>query len=160
MRAQRRPGFESDRWYLDAYDRETGVKRTLFTMPDISVGDYALSPEGATIWFTASHQGREDLFSVPASGGTPTRVLQGGSISSARPGAGFVVFSKSTLTAPPDVFRVATDGKDVRALTHENAAWLRDVAFSDPQSLTATTAAGQKIQYWLIKPPDFDASKK
>jgi dipeptidyl aminopeptidase/acylaminoacyl peptidase len=160
VRAQRRPGFESDRWYLDAYDRATGTKKTLFTAPDISVGDYALSPDGMSIWFTASQQGREDLFTVPASGGVPVRVLQGGSISSARPGPGFAVFSKSTLTAPSDIFRVAADGKDVKPLTHENANWLKDVAFAEPQSLTATTAAGQKIQYWLIKPPNFDAAKK
>jgi len=160
VRAQRRPGFESDRWYLDAYDRATGARRTVFTAPDISVGDYSLSPDGATIWFTASQQGREDLFSVPASGGSPAHVLQGGAISAARPGSRFVVFSKSTLTAPPDIFRAGVDGKDVKALTHENAAWLKDVDFADPQSLTATTASGEKIQYWLIKPPNFDATKK
>jgi dipeptidyl aminopeptidase/acylaminoacyl peptidase len=160
VRAQRRPGFESDRWYLDAYDRETGTKKTLFTTPDISVGEYALSPDGMSIWFTAAQQGREDLFTVPAAGGVPSRVLQGGSISAARPGAGFAIFSKSTLTAPADIFRVAADGKDVKPLTHENTGWLKDVAFADPQSLTATTATGQKIQYWLIKPPNFDAAKK
>jgi Tol biopolymer transport system component len=66
VRAQRRPGFESDRWYLDAYDRSTGAKRTVFLAPDISVGDYSLSPDGATIWFTAARQGREDLFTVPS----------------------------------------------------------------------------------------------
>jgi dipeptidyl aminopeptidase/acylaminoacyl peptidase len=160
VRAQRRPGFESDRWYLDAYDRSTGAKRTVFLSPDISVGDYSLSPDGASIWLTAAQQGREDLFTVPSAGGTPAPVLQGGSISAARPGAGFAVFSKSTLTAPAEIFRVAADGKDVKPLTHENAAWLKDVAFAEPQSLTATAPAGQKIQYWLIKPPDFDASKK
>ena len=160
VRAQRRPGFESDRWYLDAYDRSTGAKRTVFLAPDISVSDYSLSPDGATIWFTAGQHGREDLFSVPSAGGTPTRVLQGGSISSVRPGAGMSVFSKSTLTAPAEIFRVSSEGKDVRPLTSENAAWLKDVAFSEPQSLTAATPAGQKIQYWLLKPPDFDASKK
>jgi dipeptidyl aminopeptidase/acylaminoacyl peptidase len=160
VRAQRRPGVESDRWYLDGYDRSTGAKRAVFLAPDISVGDYSLSPDGATIWFTAAQQGREDLFTVPSAGGTPTRVLQGGSISAARPGAGVAVFSKSTLTAPAEIFRVSSEGKGVRPLTHENASWLKDVAFSDPQSLTAATPAGQKIQYWLIKPPDFDASKK
>ena len=160
VRAQRRPGFESDRWYLDAYARDGGTKRTLFTAPDLSVGEYGLSPDGASVWFTASQQGREDLFTVPAPGGTPARVLQGGSISSVRPGAGFAVFSKSTLTSPPDLFRVAGDGKDVKPLTHENAGWLKDVAFSEPQSLTAATSTGEKIQYWLIKPPNFDASRK
>jgi dipeptidyl aminopeptidase/acylaminoacyl peptidase len=160
VRAQRRPGFESDRWYLDAYDRSTGVKRTLFQSPDLSVGDYAISPDGATIWFTAAQQGREDLFTVAAAGGTPVRVLQGGAISSVRPGAGFAVFAKSTLTAPADVFRVSADGTAVKALTHENAGWLGEVDAAAPESLTATTPSGEKIQYWLLKPPQFDPSKK
>jgi dipeptidyl aminopeptidase/acylaminoacyl peptidase len=159
VRAQRRPGFESDRWYLDAYDVSTGAKRTLFVTPDISVGEYALSPDGASVWFTAAQQGREDLFTVLASGGQPVRVLQGGTISSVQPGAGFSVFSKSTLTAPAEIFRVSADGKDVKPLTHENG-WIKDVSFSEPQSLTIATPAGQKIQYWLIKPPAFDPSKK
>jgi dipeptidyl aminopeptidase/acylaminoacyl peptidase len=159
VRAQRRPGFESDRWYLDAYDRTTGAKRTVFQTPDISVGDYALSPDGSTIWFTVAQQGREDLFTVPASGGVPRRVTNAGSISSARPGAGFAIASKSTLTAPAEIVRASADGK-VTALTHENTWWLKDVAFEEPESLTATTPAGQKVQYWLIKPPHFDTTRK
>ena len=162
VRAQRRPGFESDRWYLDAYDRSTAAKRTVFTSPDISVTDYALSPDGSTIWFTAAQQGREDLFRVSSAGGTPARVATGdGSASAPRPGASFAIFSKSTLTAPPEVFRVSADGKaGATALTHENASWLKDVAFSEPETLTATSVTGQKVQYWLIKPPQFDPSKK
>ncbi len=160
VRAQRRAGFESDRWYLDAYDRATGARRTLFQSPDLSVGDYAISPDGATIWFTAAQQGREDLFTVPAAGGTPVRVLQGGAVSAVRPGAGFAVFTKSTLTAPAEVFRVSADGKAVKALTHENAGWLGEVDAAAPESLTATTPSGEKIQYWLLKPRQFDPSKK
>ena len=38
---------------LDAYDRATGAKKTVFTTPDISVGDYTLSKDGQAIWFTA-----------------------------------------------------------------------------------------------------------
>ena len=160
VRAQRRAGFEADRWYLDAYDRATGAKKTLFTAPDISIGDYSLSKDGTTIWFTAGEQARGSVFTVPSSGGAPTRVLQGGAISSVRTGDGFIVFSKASLTAPPDVFRATADGGDVKALTRENESWLGEVAFSQPESLTVTAPAGDKIQYWLIKPPNFDASRK
>ena len=159
VRAQRRPGFESDRWYLDAYDRTTGSKRTVFQTPDISVGDYALASDGSTIWFTAAQQGREDLFTVPAAGGVPHRVTNAGSIASARPGKGFAIVSKSTLTAPAEIFRATPDGK-ATPLTRENGSWLKDIAFSEPESLTATTPTGQKVQYWLIKPPNFDPARK
>jgi dipeptidyl aminopeptidase/acylaminoacyl peptidase len=171
VRAQRRPGVESDRWYVDAYDRSSGAKRTVFQTPDLSVGDYSLSADGVSIWFTASEGGRENLFVVPASGGTPKRVVQGGAISAVRlpslrgpvssgQSRGFVVFSKSTLTAPAELFRASENGQDVTPLTRENAGWLKEVGFPDPESLTASNAAGEKIQYWLLKPPDFDPSKK
>ena len=159
VRAQRRAGFEADRWYLDAYDRSSGAKRTVFTSPDISVGDYSVTAAGS-IWFTAGQAGRENLFVVPAAGGVPKAAVQGGAISAARPGPGFVVFAKSSLTAPAEIFRAAEDGRDVRPLTRENAPWLTGVGFSQPESLTAANAAGEKIQYWLLKPPDFDPAKK
>ena len=69
--SQRRAGFESDRWYLDAYDVANGSKRTLFPTQDMSVSSFTLSPDGATIWLTASQNARDALFTVPVSGGTP-----------------------------------------------------------------------------------------
>ena len=160
VRSQRRGGFESDRWYLDAYDRARGTKRVVFETPDLSVGDFSLSPDGATIWFVAGEQGRDNLYAVPAAGGTPQRIAAGGAISSPRPGSGFVVYSKSTLTAPPDVFRVDATGGGEKALTAENAALKRDVAFSAPESRTVKGAGGATVQYWLVRPPNFDASRK
>ncbi len=71
-----------------------------------------------------------------------------------------MVFAKSTLTAPTELFRIAADGSGVRQLTNLNASWLKDVSFSAPESLTVTGAAGASVQYWLIKPPDFDPAKK
>ena len=132
----------------------------MFESPDLSVSEFAISKDSATIWFTAGEEGREHLFTVPAAGGAPKRVLQGGVVASIQPGAGVVVFSKSTLTAPPDIFRASADGTAVTALTRENEAWLKQVAFTAPESLTVTAPKGDKIQYWLIKPPNFDASKK
>jgi dipeptidyl aminopeptidase/acylaminoacyl peptidase len=160
VRAQRRAGFESDRWYLDAHDRASGARRTVFTTPDLSVADFALSPDGRSIWFTAAQEGREHLFVVPAEGGAPKRVADGGSITSARPADGFVVFSRSTLTAPPEIFRVGTDGTGEKTLTLENAALSSQVAFTKPESHAVKGAGGTPVQYWLLKPPDFDAGRK
>ena len=160
VRAQRRGGFESDRWYLDAYDRTSGQRRTVFEAPDLSVGDFALSKDGASIWFTAADQGRDDLYVVPAAGGSPKRIAEGGAITAPQPADGFVVFSKSSLTAPPEIFRVASAGGNEKALTTENAKLTREVAFASPESRSAKGAAGATVQYWLLKPPNFDASKK
>jgi dipeptidyl aminopeptidase/acylaminoacyl peptidase len=160
VRAQRRGGFEADRWYLDAYDRTTGQKRTVFEVPDLSVSDFALSKDGASIWFTAADQGRDHLYVVPAAGGSPKRIAEGGAISAPQPGDGFVVFSKSSLTAPPEVFRVGSTGGPDKALTDENAKLTREVAFTPPESRSVKGGAGATVQYWLLRPPNFDASRK
>jgi dipeptidyl aminopeptidase/acylaminoacyl peptidase len=65
VRAQRRAGFEADRWYLEVYDR-TGSKRVFET--DLSV-DFKFSPDGKTIWFTRRTRPRISTF---AAGSSPT----------------------------------------------------------------------------------------
>jgi dipeptidyl aminopeptidase/acylaminoacyl peptidase len=159
VRAQRRPGWESDRWYLDVYDRATGAKRTVFETPDLSVSDFTVSPDGNTIVFTATSKGADNLYRVPVAGGAPQLVAPGGSISGAQVGPDFVVFSKTTLTSPAELFRMGRTGGE-QALTRENESWLKDIEFQKPESLTVAGAGGTPIQYWLIKPPAFDPAKK
>ena len=159
VRAQRRAGFEGDRWYLDAYDRTSGAKHTLFTSPDLSVDDFHFSPDGRTIWFSSANNGTQNLYSVPVSGGTPALAVQGGAVAAFQPGSGFVVYARSSLVAPADIYRMNADGT-TRQLTNENAGWLATVDLPKPRSMTVTGAAGARVQYWLLTPPNFDASKK
>lgn len=158
--AQRRPGFESDRWYIDLYNLATGSKRTLFESPDISVEELTFSSNGRSIFFTASQMGTLNLYVIPVSGGAPKLVTKGGSISQLQAGPDFLLFSKSTLTAPPELFRVSLDGSSTKQLTNENSPWLSRTAMPQTESLTVTGAAGTAIQYWLLKPPNFDPSRK
>ena len=175
VRAQRRAGFEADRWYLDVYDRKTKAKRTVFTSPDLSVEEYCLSADAKTVYFTADNEGRRDLFEVSLAGGTPKLVKKGGAIGSVRAAAGGrVIFTEASLVAPPEIFSLSLEEESashpanrpqattpaVKALTDENASWKKDVATAAPESLWTTGAGGARIQYWLIRPPGFDPSKK
>jgi dipeptidyl aminopeptidase/acylaminoacyl peptidase len=164
VRAQRRPGFESDRWYLDVYDRTAGTRRTVFETPDLAVSDFTLSRDGKTIYFTASSKGTDNLYSVPLAGGTPVERQHGGAISAVTVGGGLIAWSRSTLTAPADIWVSPADAAAASAtrtqLTHENDSWLKDVAYAKPESLTVAGAGGTPVQYWLIKPAGFDAAKK
>jgi dipeptidyl aminopeptidase/acylaminoacyl peptidase len=161
VRAQRRPGFESDRSYLDVYDTTTWTKRTVFEAPDLSVSDFTLSKDG-TIYFTASSKGTDNLYRVPLNGGTPVELQHGGSIGGLTLGDAMIAFTRSTLTAPPDLWSMRLDGvsKNHTQLTRENDSWLKGVQFEKPESLTVAGAGGAPIQYWLIRPPAFDPAKK
>jgi dipeptidyl aminopeptidase/acylaminoacyl peptidase len=171
VRAQRRPTFEGDRFYLDLYDRKTKAKKTLFEDPDLSVEEFCLSPDGRNVYFTADDEGRRDLFEVSLSGGAPKLLKKGGAIGGVKAGAGRLVFTEASLTAPPEIFSLPLEENSTKpaakspqaqakALTDENRSWRKDVAFSAPESLSTTGAGGARVQYWLIKPPMFDPAKK
>ena len=165
VRAQRRPGFESDRWYLDVYER--GKARTVFTTPDLSVNEFTLSPDEQTIYFTGSSFGTDNLYRVPLAGGTPQLIVKGGAISGVSAHAGLITFSQSSLTAPAEVFSLPAPPADTsaklsvaKAITSDNIGWLRDVQMAPPESFTAPGAGGTPIQYWIIKPPGFNPLRK
>jgi dipeptidyl aminopeptidase/acylaminoacyl peptidase len=166
VRAQRRAGFEADRWYLDLYDRATGSKRTLFDTPDLSVEDFSFSPDGRLIYFTAIEKGTVNAYSSPVAGGTPTLVVKGGTVGDVRVGKSAIVFTKSTWTQPADVYIASTVSTastvpmPPKALTDENALWLSQVAAPKVESLTVAGAGGTPVQYWLMKPPNFDPARK
>jgi len=159
VRSQRRAGFESDRWYLDVYDLASGSHRTIFESPDLTVEDFRLSRDGRSILFAAPDHGLDNVYRVPLSGGQPELVVKGGSISAVSDGGDFLVFSKSTLTAPAELFRASANGAGQQALTHENDSWVEEVAAPTPESLTAGSG-GVTVQYWLLKPPGFDPARK
>jgi dipeptidyl aminopeptidase/acylaminoacyl peptidase len=163
VRAQRRPGFESDRWYLDVYDRGEGNRRTMFQTEDLSVSDFKLSRDGRTIFFTTTWNGVDALYRVSFDGGKPELLLdqrETGSVSSPQVGTDFMVMSKTSLTAPAELFRESFGRKELQPLTHENDAWLREVTFEKPESLTVPGAGGVPIQYWLLRPSGFDSARK
>src|SRR5262249_209247 len=121
IKSQRRAGFESDRWYLDLYDQGTGARRTLFESPDLSVDEFIFSPDGRMMFFTAAEKGFVNMYSIPVLGGVPKLVAKGGTVTQIHAGNDFVLFSKSTITAPPELFRISYDGSAPKQLTNENA---------------------------------------
>ncbi len=159
VRSQRRGGFEADRWSLEVFDRATGQHKPVFESPDLSVEDFAFGADGKSIYFTAQERGVANLYSVAYPSGTPRIVAKGGAISAFEAAPTFAVFARSSLTSPTDIFRVDLTGGAEKALTRENEAWLKDVAFNPAESKVVTGAANAQVQYWLIKPPNFDATK-
>src|SRR5208283_4975461 len=56
-RAQKRPGYESDRFRLMLYDRKTGEKKSLAANFDAWVGGFVWSPYSSSIYFVGEHAG-------------------------------------------------------------------------------------------------------
>jgi dipeptidyl aminopeptidase/acylaminoacyl peptidase len=159
VRAQRRAGFEADRWYLDVYDRTSGARRTVFETPDLAVEDFHLSRDGATVWFSSTDHGAVNLYRIPLAGGEPTLALKGGGVAGFDASNGVAVAARSTLTSPAELVRVDSAGTE-RALTRMNAGWLERVELPPPSSRAAIGAGGDSVQYWLLMPPDLDPTRR
>src|SRR5262249_62384316 len=96
-----------------------------------------------------------------APAGAARQLGKGGAVSAFAFGQDFAILLNWSQTAPAEIFRITRATMDTpRALTRENESWIKDVAFEKPERLTVAGAGGTPIQYWLLKPPNFDASKK
>jgi len=187
-RAQQRPGYESDRFRLMLYDRKTGEKKNLTEDFDKWVGTFAWAPDSNTIYFVAEEEGRAPIYSLSTASEEVSVIDNGGyngDLAITHDGSR-VVFSRMTVAAPPEIYaggvvrmvkrpcsrhdcdvpsglNDVTDvksGKPAGAITHLNEAALSQVAMSPLEPFWFTGAHEDKVEGFLVKPPNFDASKK
>ena len=159
-RAQRRPGFEADKWELWVQDRATGkVVRTTAAL-DQSFG--AFQWRGGDLVATADRQGHTDLFLWDGRTLKPlTRNLhvEGFAVAGDR---GVVV--SSSLSAPPDLFALdLRTGTVARASSH-NAALEAELGLNRPEELWVDTVPldGKPTlaHAFILKPVGYDPAKR
>jgi dipeptidyl aminopeptidase/acylaminoacyl peptidase len=184
-RAQQRPGYESDRFRLMLYDRKTGEKKNLTESFDRWVGTFAWHPDSQAIYYVSEDAGSSSIRNVVLTVINGNLIVPG-NFSSHNPfnrADGYdddlvvtrqgVVYTKMHATEPTEIYKAKVactgDGSENSAnacvveetkLTHLNDATLARVLMSPLESFWFTGAHGDKVQGFLVKPPNFDASKK
>ncbi|HEY7574437.1 MAG TPA: prolyl oligopeptidase family serine peptidase, partial [Thermoanaerobaculia bacterium] len=160
-RSQSRPGFEADRFRLNLLERGTRNARPISGSLDAWVDEFVWAPNSQAL-FVATHQNaRGVLYRIDLTGNR-TELWRGGNASGLAISAdgARLYFLRSTLSAPPEVWSVGTDGKDPRPVTRVNDARLAQVAMGEVSERFTTSADGKRLQAWLVTPPAFDAKKK
>jgi dipeptidyl aminopeptidase/acylaminoacyl peptidase len=133
---------------------------------DRSVGAYAPSPDGKTVFLLAEDQGRQKLFSVPASGGDPREVgaLAAGTFGTldvARRGATPVIAAGwESAVNPPEVGRIDPATGRWTALSRFNAERAAQIDWQPLREFWFTSARGARIHNFVALPPNFDPSRK
>jgi dipeptidyl aminopeptidase/acylaminoacyl peptidase len=162
-RAQMTPGYESDRWQLIIYDRATGQRLNLTEKFDRSVENPIWSPDSRTIYFHAESQTKSPIYAIAAGAGSEPRIITPDGFNSdvtLSADGQTLVFTRSSMTMPAEIFRAAPDGGAVHQITHHNAEKLAGIELSAPESFWFAGAAGTQVQAMILRPPHFDASKK
>jgi dipeptidyl aminopeptidase/acylaminoacyl peptidase len=161
-RAQAKPGFESDRWQLMLYERKSGKTRSLTDKFDLMVESFAFTPDSKTVYLSALERGRQPVFTVPTSGGAVTKLIADGfndDVKISNDGK-TLVFTRTSLVMPTEIFRAQADGSAVAQVTKTNEAFLAPFNLKPVEEVTWEGAGGAKVQGYLIKPANFTPSNK
>ena len=161
-RSQITPGYESDRFRLMLYDRKTGVAKSISEPLDSNVDEFTFTADSNWIYIGAEERARGAVYSVSVSGGPVKKVLGEGfssDINVTKDGK-TLVFSRSSMTRPSEIFTAAADGGGPMALTKTNDAFISSFNLKSAEEVTWTGATGTKIAGWIIKPANFNSKKK
>jgi dipeptidyl aminopeptidase/acylaminoacyl peptidase len=158
-RSQSRAGYESDLWELWLYDRATGqAKRIAADFPNW-ITSVAWAKDSKSLYVTAPVKGKTALFEITLDG-KATMITNAGSVEYVDAGSNNTIFfAMSTLRRPSDIYAMTKNGA-ARRITSDNDARLAQIAMGETSDVWWKGADGVDVQGHLVKPPNFDPSKK
>ncbi len=171
--SQQRAGFESDRWRLMFYDRRSHTSREIAPTWDRNAESYFFHPNGRSIFVGTGDRGRDKLFRIMLdNAGAP---IDGPRAEiTANNNVGFTLsrdgrtmaWLRDAVNRPTEVY-VRTEppasrepvGSE-RQLTSENDAALAAFSLNPADDFWFAGAQGDSVHGFIVKPPNFDPSKK
>ena len=159
--SQDRNGYESDLFRLRVYDRQNSSVKDLTPGFDQWVETFAWAPDSDTIYFVAPERAEQPIFKTSVSHPYVQKVVDGHFDElSATPDGKALVFTRTTLTQPAEVYRASAAGEGLAAVTHLNDAMLAGLDMNPAERVDTPGALGASIENLIVKPPNFDPSKK
>ncbi len=162
-RSQKTPTYEADLWRILVYNRKTGETRILTdeSIFDNWVDEIIWSPDSRTIYFTAEVKGNVSVYSIDIK--QNVKELLGGpywheNLRLSKDGK-FFTFTRREISYPNEVYRASFNGKNISKITDVNRKFLNEVNLVKGEEHWFDGAEG-KVQGWIVKPPDFDPTKK
>jgi dipeptidyl aminopeptidase/acylaminoacyl peptidase len=167
-RAQQRPGYESDRFRMMLYDRKTGEKKNLTENFDRWVGTFTWSPNSKYIYFVAEDEGESKTYQITVAAPLNAQLLFPffNDDLVVTPDGKNLIFTEMSVRAPNEIYRFwlcpqcDPPPPPPNQLTHQNDSLFSQVSMSPLESFWFEGAHGDKVQGFLVKPPNFDPTKK
>jgi dipeptidyl aminopeptidase/acylaminoacyl peptidase len=138
---------------------EGGAARILTEKLDRGITAPGFTADGSSIMFLVEDDRREYAARVSVSGGA-TEKLSGNDfvVSQQSSRGGHVAVTASSDVAAPDIF--ALEAGRVRKLTSHNDALLSELQLGAVEDISYKSKDGTEIHGMLIKPPNYDATRK
>jgi len=181
-RSQLRGGYESDRFRLMLYERATGKITDMTPNFDRWVDSMAWSPDSKTIYFTAENEGEAPMYALNTAQPNPwPQELVAGFNDSPTPTADgkLLVFDRMSVEFPNEIYSAPLQFPQCRIAPPPNSYSLPGCLLSKAEAVTKLNdpvlsqvqmqplepfwfdgALKEKVQGFIVRPPNFDASKK
>ena len=137
-------------------------KRVLTADFDRSPAELEWANDNSGVYFVAEDRGTNNLWFESVKGGAPVQLTKGNqqlnfsSLSRNGVAAGLL----TTPQAPNDVVVFNIKEPVLRRVTNVNDDVLEGRKLGEVEEIWYDSVGGKKVQGWLVKPPDFDATKK
>jgi dipeptidyl aminopeptidase/acylaminoacyl peptidase len=137
-------------------------KRAITSGFDRSPQSLFWSSDNSGVYFMTEDRGSDNLYFEPLKGGAPQPITQGAqqlAVSSIAKN-GLAAGVLTTATAPGDIVAFNLKQPTPKKLTDVNGDLLEGRALGAVEEIWYDSVGGVKVQGWVVKPPDFDPSKK
>lgn len=159
-RAMKRAMFEADRFGVIAMDLATGSKREINAGWDRSADSLTLSADGRSLYTVTDDVGVHALFAIDTDTGAARKLVGNGTVSGFDIVGNTLVFTRSTLTSPAQLFSGKADGSKVKQVSNFNADKLKDIAMGAYEQFNFKGWNNETVYGYVVKPANFDKNKK
>ncbi|HVG19589.1 MAG TPA: S9 family peptidase [Blastocatellia bacterium] len=162
-RMQKQPAYESDLFRLVIYDRASGASTVLSEAYRDWIEEFEWSADSKSIYFSGPLKGLTPIHRLDVGTRGITEVLADATILEFHMGAGRVVYTRSSVAEPVEIYSAQVrEGKASAParLTRINEPVASAVDIRPAEQMWVEGAGGARIHVYVVKPHNFDPSKK
>ncbi len=150
--AMKRPGFEADRFALMEKQLSNGATREIAPDWDFSAHGITLSADGKRIYAAVDDTGNHPIHIIDIASGKARRLPGVGMVEGFDLGRDTLVFTRSTLTSPAQLYVARPDGSGERVLSAFNQQALADVRLGEYEQFSFAGWNGETVHGYVVKP--------
>ena len=158
--AMKRAGFEADRFGLMARNMASGAVREIAPTWDYSAGGITLSADGKSIYTATDDLGNHPIHRIDIVTGKAQRLPGNGQVEGFDLGRNALVFTRSSLDSPAQLYVARPDGSQERVLARFNAERLADVRMGSFEQFSFPGWNDETVYGYVIKPWNYQAGQK
>lgn len=128
---------------------------------DRSVTGTVWSADSKFLYYTAQSNGGVPIYKIDlATLKSEQLSTYDEGLSSLDAGKKQLIYVKTAVANPYELYVSDLNNKNAKCLTTFNSEWLKDKKLSFPEKKYYTNSKGMKVEYWVMKPTNFDPNRK